>query len=487
MNYALALLSGVLLVLVFPGAGLTLLAPVLLAPLLYACSCESRWKHRFLLGWMSGVVFWFGVCYWIQFVLEVHGGMGLWGSWGAFLLFAVLKAFQTGVFAVLAGLLLPSRFAIPGIAALWVALERTHAPMGFTWLLLGDAGTDMSIPMRLAPLTGVYGLSFLFMMMNVAIVLLLLRRPRIQLAWLLSLPLLYLLPAMPAVERPVESLVSVQPNVDETRQWTAESVAAFEKGLVYQSLNAALKSGLEAPKLIVWPEVPAPLYYQSDPQLRQEVAALTRLANTPLLFGTVAYNSDGQPLNSIQFIKRDGEPGGRYDKIHLVPFGEYVPPVFGWVNRITKEAGDFAPGGHLRLFNAEGTRFGAFICYESAFPHFVRRFTEAGAQVLINASNDGYFGHSAARAQHLLLVRMRAAENRRWIVRSTNDGITAAIDPAGRVRQRFPPYVEYAGRLNFSPQVELTLYTRWGDWFVWLCVFAAIALLVLPRIPVYHR
>lgn len=487
MNYALAIFSGLLLVWMFPGAGLAILAPAALAPLLYACTREPRWKHRFLLGWISGVVFWFGVCYWIQFVLEVHGGMGRWGSWGTFLLFAVLKAAQSGVFAALAGVLLPGRWAIPGVAALWVALERTHAPLGFTWLLLGNAGTDMSVPMRVAPLAGVYGLSFLFAMMNVAIVLVLRRRARTELAWLLALPLLYLLPALPEAARPADSLVSVQPNVDEQQRWTAESVAAFEKRLVYQSLNSALKSDEPPAKLIVWPEVPAPLYYQSDAGLRQEVATLARLANTPLLFGTVAYNKSGAPLNSLQFIGRDGEPHGRYDKIHLVPFGEYVPGAFSWVNRITKEAGDFAPGDQLRLFQVDGTPMGAFICYESAFPHFIRQFTKAGAQVLINASNDGYFGHSAARLQHLQLVRMRAAENGRWIVRTTNDGITAAVDPAGRVRQSFPLYREYTGRLYYSSQTQLTLYARWGDWFVWLCAAAAAILLILSQVPVYRR
>ncbi len=487
MNYALALLSGLLLVLVFPGANLTLLAPVALAPLLYACTRESRWKYRFLLGWMSGVVFWFGVCYWIQFVLAVHGGMGEWGGWGTFLLFAVLKAAQSGVFAALAGLLLPARWAIPSVAALWVALERTHAPLGFTWLLLGNAGTDMSVPMRLAPLTGVYGLSFLFAMMNVAIVLVLLRRPRTELAWLLALPLLYLLPALPEPVQPADSLVSVQPNVDETLRWTAESLESFENRMVYQSLNSAMKAGEPPPKMIVWPEAPAPLYYDADPDLRREAATLTRLTKAPFLFGTVAHNEKGEPLNSVQLVKRDGEPGGRYDKIHLVPFGEFVPPIFGWVNRITKEAGDFAPGEKLKLFNVGGTPLGVFICYESAFPHFVRQFTASGAQVLLNASNDGYFGHSAARMQHLLLVRMRAAENGRWIVRSTNDGISAAVDPAGRIRQTFPPFVEYAGRLGYSPQRDLTLYARWGDWFVWLCALAAITLLVLSQIPVYRR
>ncbi|MCX6619565.1 MAG: apolipoprotein N-acyltransferase, partial [Acidobacteria bacterium] len=131
MNFLLAVLSGLLLVLVFPKANLTMLAPAALAPLLYACARETRWKRRFLLGWLAGVVYWFGVCNWIQFVLAVHGGMGEWGGWGVFLLFSLAKALHMGAFAALAGLLLPARWAIPAVAALWVAIERTHAPLGF--------------------------------------------------------------------------------------------------------------------------------------------------------------------------------------------------------------------------------------------------------------------------------------------------------------------------------------------------------------------
>lgn len=487
MNFLLALLSGLLLVLVFPKANLTMLAPVALAPLLYACARESRWRRRFLLGWLSGLVYWFGVCYWIQFVLAEHGGMGEWGGWGTFLLFSVLKALHTGVFAALAGLLLPAPWAIPAVAALWVAIERTHAPFGFTWLLLGNAGSDMELPLRLAPIAGVYGISFLFAMMNTGLALVALRRPRKHLAWLLVLPLLYLLPALPPATAPTETLVSVQPNVDETTQWTAESVAQLQKRLAYQSLNSALRPGEAPPRLIVWPEVPAPFYYESDAGFRSEAATLTRIARVPFLFGTVAHNERGEPLNSVQFLRANGEPAGRYDKIHLVPFGEFVPPIFRFVNRITKEAGDFAPGSERKLFSAEGRRLGVFICYESAFPHFVREFAAAGAEVLVNASNDGYFGHSAARQQHLLLVRMRAAETQRWIIRSTNDGITAAVDPAGRIRQSFPAYVPYTGRLGYAPQTGQTLYTLWGDWFVIVCAVTALGLLVLSQAPVYRR
>ena len=153
-----------------------------------------------------------------------------------------------------------------------------------------------------------------------------------------------------------------------------------------------------------------------------------------------------------------------------------MPPPFGWVNRITKEAGDFAPGDRIVVFQVNGRRLAAFICYESAFPDLVRSFVRDGAELLVNLSNDGYFGRSAAREQHLALVRMRAAENRRWILRATNDGITAMIDPTGRVTQQLQPYQELASELRFNYTTDSTSYTRHGDWFAWGClVFGVLA------------
>ena len=159
----------------------------------------------------------------------------------------------------------------------------------------------------------------------------------------------------------------------------------------------------------------------------------------------------------------------RYDKINLVPFGEFIPPLFGWVNRITHEIGDFVPGERVVVFPVDRHKVGAFICYESVFPDLVRQFTRSGAEVLVNLSNDGYFGHSAAHQQHLEIVRMRAAENRRWILRATNDGISASIDPRGTVVERMTPFTQTAAKLPFDYETTETAYVRYGDWFAWAC------------------
>lgn len=469
MNYALSIFSALLLILIFPRYDLTWLAPVALTPLLFACAREASWKRRLLEGWAGGFVFWFGVCTWIQFVLEVHGGMGKWGGWGTFILFAILKGLHLAVFAVLAGFVMHRWWAIPASAALWTGLERTHGPLGFAWLDLGNAGIGMPALMRLAPITGVYGLSFVFAMIACAAALVALRRPRRELAWLLILPLVYALPE-PVSAPPTREALVVQPNVDTELEWTTGILAQMEERL-------ALLSRAHDADMVIWPEMPAP-FYLSDPAFLHYAEGIAQSAHADFLFGAVGSTKSGAPLNSAMMIGPDGRILDEYDKIKLVPFGEFVPGVFSWVNRVTKEAGDFAPGSRVVVFP---NHVGAFICYESAFPDLVREFARNGAEVFVNLSNDGYFGTSAAHEQHLSLVRMRAAENERWIVRATNDGITAVVNPAGRVTERLEPFTQISATMHYGVSTNQTPYTRYGDWFAWSCLVLGIAACVAAR------
>lgn len=468
LHTLLSLLSAILLLLIFPRFDLRILAPVALTPLLIALARTRDGWQRFMYGWAAGIFYWFFLCTWIQFVLEVHGAMGRWGGWSSFLLFCTLKALHLAVFSWLAGPLMRTAYAVPAVAALWTGLERTHATFGFTWLDLGNAGIDMSIPLRLAPFIGVYGLSFVFCMLAAGVACALLRYSRVRLAPLLVLPLLWALPAIPERVPAPDTALLIQPNIDPDIQWTQLLQEKTEQEL------SVLSESVPAP-LVIWPELPAPLYYYDDPEFRE---AATRIAERQgyFLFGTVAYTAEKQPMNSAILLGPNGAVAGRYDKIDLVPFGEFVPPVFSFVNRITQEAGDFVPGHDIRVLPAAGHRLGVFICYESAFPDLVRQFTARGADVLVNLSNDAYFGHSDARQQHLLIARMRAVENRRYIIRATNDGITAVIDPAGRIRRGLPPYEEIAATVHYGTVESTTFYARHGDWFAWSCLIVGVGL-----------
>lgn len=478
MNLVLSLASAVLLVLVFPRFNLTWLAPVALAPILIACARESSWKRRFLNGWAAGIVFWFWVCNWIQFVLQDHGGLGVPLSWVSFVLFSILKGLHMAVFATLAGLLMRPRkgvsWAIPAVAALWTGLERTHGTFGFAWLDLGNAGIDIDRAMRLAPFVGVYGLSFLFAMLGCAVALVLLRRPRQELAWIAGVAALAVLPGPPPPAQGTETARVVQPNVDTEAEFTSASMTALSQQMERLS---------DAPgvPMIVWPEWPAP--FELTPSFRAYVASIARRSSAFFVFNGVAQSAQGEPLNSAFLVNPEGAIVDRYDQITLVPFGEYVPAPFGWVNRITKETSDFVPGNRVVVFPAGVHKLAVFICYESAFPDLVRQFPRDGAEVLFNLSNDGYFAHTAAHEQHLNLARMRAAENRRWVLRATNDGLTAMIDPAGRISERLPPYQQVAGNMHYQYLRETTFYTRHGDWFAWGCLIVACLLAAVYKSP----
>jgi apolipoprotein N-acyltransferase len=487
LNFGLALASAALLILSVPRFNISVLAAIALAPLLVALYREPRNKYRFLLGWVCGFTYWFGVCYWIQFVMAFHGGMGDPAGWGVFLLFCLAKGLHFAVFALLAGMVLGRPWAVLVVAALWTGIERTNGPLGFAWFTLGNAGIDMGVPLRLAPIVGVYGISFLFALLSAALAGAAVQRPRRELAWaLLPLSVLFL-PDLPPYKRGAEAAAVVQPNISETEQWTTDSYNQLIHRMTIDSLQAALNPNQNPVVFLAWPEAPAPFYYEQNAQFRQQINQLAQTIKAPVVVGNVTRGQNNAPLNSATIVSPDGKVIDRYDKMFLVPFGEFVPPFFSWVNKVSPEVGDFMPGNRVVVAPVDGHKLGVFICYESVFPHLVRRFVNAGADVLLNISNDGYFGRLSGREQHLKIARMRAVENNRWIIRATNDGISAVVDPAGRITQTLPDHMEAFGRMRFNYRQETTFYTRHGDWFAWGCLALGLVAVLETQIPRYQR
>jgi apolipoprotein N-acyltransferase len=170
-------------------------------------------------------------------------------------------------------------------------------------------------------------------------------------------------------------------------------------------------------------------------------------------------------------VGADGALVGRYDKIHLVPFGEYVPfqRLLFFAHKLTGRVSRFSRGEERKVFRLNGHRYGVFICYEAVFADEVREFAQLGAEVLVNISDDGWYGDTSAPWQHLNMARMRAIENRRWLLRDTNNGVTAVIDPYGRVRQSIPRHQTDALPAGYGFRDDVTFYTAHGDVFAWLC------------------
>ena len=476
-----AALSGLLQVLIFPRFSWDWLAPVCLVPLLLVLKGLSL-RERLAAGLFAGAICWAGTCYWVYAVMRDYAGIappvaGLLYI-GAFLVMAV----QSGAFGILAGQFLRWPWAVPAIAALWVTLDGTYQYVLFTWTQLGNVAVDFPLPqvLRLAPWTGIYGPSLVFALANAAIAVAILRRSYRPLLALVPLAGLALLPPLPEPGPQRETARLVQPNVHPDlikAGWLAENGTAHLARMLEMSKAAAAG---DQPSLLVWPEYPVSAYYYDDPASRAFLERVARESGAAFIFNTISFE-DGdrsRPQNSSVTLDRNGERLSSYSKIRLVPFGEYVPwPFHLFVEKITMQAGVFQPGKQISVAPVADRGIGTFICYESVFADSIRKFTRNGAELLVNISNDSWYGRSAAREQHLLVARMRAIENGRWLLRATNDGVTSAIDPAGRVVAALPSYVQDSLDVRFDYRSDLTAFVRYGEWLWWLCLISTAIML----------
>src|SRR3984893_8357701 len=246
------------------------------------------------------------------------------------------------------------------------------------------------------------------------------------------------------------------------------------------SISAAQK----IPGVVIWPEVPAPFSLQDAPFLAR-ATRLARCARGGFLVGVVDWKPLGNGRiganNSAALLDSAGALNFIYDKIHLVPFSEYVP----WRNWLTFAGGltgligDFQHGSQYKVGRFPGGPFSVYICYEAIFPSEVRRFTLAGAALFVNISDDGWFGGSSAPPQHLAMARVRAVENRRWLLRDTNNGITVSVDPYGRIVARLPADTRGVLDAPYAFRSDTSIYTRWGDWLPELCAVVSLILLLM--------
>jgi len=506
--WLLVVLSAVLQIVIFPLPNLYLLGWVAVAPLLVALLrarepdtlqfpegiklLPARPLQGFLLGYVCGILWYAGSCYWIFSVMRNYGGVNTPAAVGILILFCLYLALYHGAFGMLISLLAGknsfSRRALLLSPVVWVAVELARTRItGFPWDLLGISQVD-NIPLaRLATATGVYGLSFEIMVVNVAFAAgFLLRRRQRKAVLLAAIGAAVVLQAgrwIPAPALPADhTAVLVQTNIPilEGSDWTKDYFNSTLDDLAKISLNASTAH----PDLIAWPENPAP-FYTLDPLFRGVVSMTAQKANTWMLVGSTGIENPGTGsaerfYNSGVLVSPAGQITARYDKMHLVPFGEYVPfkSIFAFAGGLTKEVGDFTPGRERIPLDADGKKLGVFICYESIFPDEIRQLAANGAQVFVNLSNDGWYGDSGAYAQHIKQARMRAVENARWLLRDTNTGLTAAIDPYGRIVASIPRKTRAALIAPYALSNSLTLYTRYGDWFAYLCAIISLVAIV---------
>jgi apolipoprotein N-acyltransferase len=492
------------------------LVPLLWAILSPACVDAPRPLRRgFLLAYLCGVLWYMGNCYWVRDTMMHYGDM----PWGAPTLLLIAYSMVLGLYFGLFGLGVvlvrrasgSTRLALVAAPVLWTALELAAARItSVPWDQLGYSQVDNGFVNQLAPWTGVYGISFVLVALNAVIThRLYIERKRRQLPWDLAIFLfataVYIYDYSPPKPAPTATAVLIQPNLDvgTDNRWDAPGeweshIAEFTRmaGENCKTYIAGIpQTGAPRgeivcppyathPDLVVWPESPAP-FEESDPKFQRALIGIAHSAQAPLVVGNIGADlaADGQLsnyYNSALVVGSDGSRVGRYDKIHLVPFGEYIPfqNLLSFAHKLTGRVSAFTRGEEHKVFRLNGHRYGVFICYEAVFADEVREFSQLGAEVLVNISDDGWYGDTSAPWQHLNMLRMRAIENRRWILRDTNSGVTAAIDPYGRVRQSIPRHAVDALPAEYGFRSDVTYYTAHGDVFAWLCVIAGLGIVV---------
>jgi apolipoprotein N-acyltransferase len=510
-----ACLSGVLQVLIFPNFSIYLLSWVALAPLIYAIlKCREQdlmmvladggqflapataWQG-FLLGYVCGVIWYLGSCSWIFHVMHVYGGIGTAMSILLLVLFALYLALYHGLFGFLLALIAARRngFSLRALVFtpfVWVAVEmaRTYIT-GFPWDLLGTTQID-NIPLsRIATVTGVYGISFEIALVNTAVAAAFLvpyaKRKILLTAALVSAIILHAGKLAKPGALPTEhGATLVQANIPILEaDWSLDYLQQTLDSLRALSVRPQFEKS-DSPGLIIWPESPAP-FWTTDLHLRSTLANVARATGSYIIAGSIGIEHTGEPnrhpdiYNSAAVITPTGAWTARYDKIHLVPFGEYVPfeKLFSFAGGLTRQVGTFARGRSREPLVVGNIKAGVFVCYESIFPGEVREFAHNGGEVFVNISNDGWYGEGGAPRQHLNMARMRAVENNRWLLRDTNNGITAVIDPYGRIVAEAPRNQRTALQGAFGLEESTTFYTRHGDWFSFLCAIITLTALLL--------
>ncbi len=493
------LLTAALTAASFPPFDLEYLAFVALVPMLSATAGGS-WRRDLLGGWLAGWAASTAIVWWVINTITHYGGI----SWALAVPVLLLMTWGMGLFWGLfswaRGRVLKRWPGFPDFLVsplLWVALEygRSNLPdIDFPWALLGSS-QYLNLPLiQAADLFGVWTLSFLIVSANAAVAALIdggRRAGRSAGPAARALPLAVVAAAGllvwtygveklkgPAGEGSIRAAV-VQGNVEQEIKWDP----AYRRNTFDTYAALSREAAAEGVDLVVWPETAAPFFYQFEPGYQVEISELAKQIGTAILFGSPGREGEGRDVslrNRAYLVSAGGELQGWYDKVHLVPFGEYVPwrSLLFFVDKLVEAVGEFSPGKGPRLLDVEGRRFGTLICYEVIFPDLVRRNVNEGAEFLVNITNDAWFGRSPASRQHFSALVFRAVENRRPIVRAANTGISGFVDSRGRILLASELFVSGHYEAEIGLSAERTLYGRVGDVLPAACAGLSVVLLL---------
>ena len=483
-EWGAAFATSLLLVLSFPNFEFYPLAWIGLVPLILAIALRPVPVRAFILGWGAGSMFFYGSCYWLTYSMIHYGGLPSVVAYLLLIPITLVVGLFPAVFAMMLALAIKrwDHVALLLAPCFWTALEWSRlGTTGQLWNAIGYSQAGVFELIQPARWGGVYAVGFLIVAVNAALAFAVLKRSVWAIVAALSIIILAVLilgasllfhGPSPSGNSPFLYVVALQPNVPMAPVKTAGEIQELLERHLSMSTEALKQLPNDnVPRLVIWPESPMNFTYASDKTFQNLVAEFTRENHTALVFNSLEPAPADGAYNSALLITEEGRLISQYDKIRLMPFGEYVP-LPHWLpgaSLITAIVGDFTPGEKYTLMPLGNHQAGVFICIESAYPSIARNFTREGAEFLINISNDGYLGPTAVMRQHLANAIFRAVENGRPILRVTNSGITASIRSDGFVQDQTTGFQPTSRNWKLSLWNSNTFYTKHGDLLAHLC------------------
>lgn len=493
-----AIASGLLLTLAFPKIGQPALAFFALVPLLLTLR-RASFAGGFRLGFTTGLVHFISLVYWAAYTMKIYGHLPLYLCIPLLVLLAAYLALYPALFAGLITLISQPVWLLLFVPVFWTATEFLRAMLftGFPWELLGYSQCASLPFIQVADLTGVYGISFWLALNNAAVLLatLGLRRKNWQTAAVSRKTIAgggvlvlivsgliwgYGLTRIQAIDRetaqaPRKKIAVLQGNIDQNKKWNR----TFQRTTIEKYNHLADLASRDKPDLIVWPETATPFFIGHNRPMTDLLQEGIRQTKTDHLIGTptaVRYNGRTAYHNSAVLFDVQSRVVDHYEKVHLVPYGEYVPlkEWLPFIGKMVAQVGDFIPGEEGKAIAWQGGRLGVQICYEIIFPALSRAMVNNQTDILVNITNDAWFGKTSAPRQHFSMAVFRSVENRRALARAANTGISGFIDPVGRVLKASELNTPAALTQSLPLMTTVSLYTRIGDLFAWGCLLVTL-------------
>ena len=474
-QYGYAALSGLMLILIQPPVSLYPLAFAALVPLMRGIDKDNL-RRSFLRGFITGIIAWLGTIYWVVVAMNQYGGIIVPLSILILVLFVLYLSLYTGIFTFACAYLekVTSAPSYLIAAPVWVILEYSRGIVmtGFPWSYLGHSQFGFLHLIQVASVTGTLFISFMIVAANSIICTIWARKKvpvvfTVVIAAIFASSLAYGFVRLQHRDEGKLKAAIVQGNIGQDIKWD-ESFKMMTVSKYYR-LSFGLAQGTD---IIIWPETAIPFLLGREPAAYRYVQAVPVMLGSRLLFGTVGMLSTGNLLNTVLYIDRDGNTAGIYNKVHLVPFGEYTPIVsyFPFLAKLTAIGADFRPGDGHRPIETDVGKIGVLICFEGIFPYITNDTVRQGAEVLVNLTNDAWYNRTSAPYQHFAFYVFRAIETDRYVLRAANTGISSIIDPRGRIEGKTPIFTEEVLRGTYALKNTETFYVRHGDYFVIICV-----------------